>query len=94
MQETQRETDALNKLGTGSKAGSFSFTVDGTVTKVKIYIAGYKAKTAKINGTALTKFSDNGEYDVIEIDTSTNKTVTIEVTSGYRAMVNTIEFYA
>lgn len=82
------------KLGTGKIAGSLTFTVDGTVKKVKIYIAGYKAKTAKINGTALTKFSDNGEYDVIEIDTSTNKTVTIEVTSGYRAMVNTIEFYA
>lgn len=82
------------KLGTSKVAGSFSFTVDGTVKKVKVYVAAYKDKSASVNGTKLTKLSNNGEYDVIEIDTSTNKTVTIEVTSGYRAMVNTIEFYA
>lgn len=82
------------KLGTSKVAGSFSFTVDGTVKKVKVYVAAYKKNSASVNGTKLTKLSNNGEYDVIEIDTSTNKTVTIEVTSGYRAMVNTIEFYA
>ena len=82
------------KLGTSKVAGSFSFTVDGTVKKVKVYVAAYKDKSASVNGTKLTKLSDNGEYDVIEIDTSTEKTVTITVTSGNRAMVNTIEFYA
>ena len=86
------------KLGASSKIASFSFTVPDDVTKVTIYVAGYKAKTVtvSVNGTtqAITTLSDNGEYTAIEIDTSTNKTVTFETTStGYRAMVNTIEFY-
>ena len=86
------------KLGTSSKAGSFSLTVGADVNKVVIYVAAYKSKTATIdvNGTktTLTKKSDNGEYDVIEIDTSTTKTITLKVSSGYRAMVNTIEFWS
>ena len=85
------------KLGTSSVAGSFSFTVGADVDKVVIYVAAYKAKTATvtINGveTALTTKSDNGEYTAIEIDTTTNKTVSFAVTSGYRCMVNTIEFW-
>ena len=68
------------------------------VTKVVIKVAQYKANTTKIevNGTAYTieTSSNNGEYTAIEIDTSTNKTVSFTTTSdGYRAMVNTIEFY-
>ena len=84
------------KLGTSSKAGSFTLTVSENVTEVKIYVAAYKAKTAtvKVNGnaTTLTKKSDNGEYDVITIDTTATKTISFTVSSGYRAMVNTIEF--
>lgn len=86
------------KLGTGSIAGGF--TINGIPTGVKkvvIYVAAYKARTATVtvNGTAtaLTKKSNDGEYDVIEVTLAegTNE-VTLEVSSGYRAMVNTIEF--
>jgi hypothetical protein len=75
-----------------------TFTVPENVSKVYIYVAKYKANTTKITingGTAqtLTCNSDNGEYDKIEVDTSTNKTVTFATASGgRRAMVNTIEF--
>lgn len=85
------------KLGTGKKAGSFSFTVAADVKEVRIYVAGYKNNTATINvngtTTELKKCSDNGEYDVIIIDTSVTKTVKFAVSSGNRCMVNTIEFY-
>lgn len=85
------------KLGTGSKAGSFSFTVPSDVTSVNIYIAKYKTNAASIkvnNGTAtaLTKNSNDGNYDVITVDTTSTKSVSLSVSSGYRAMVNTIEF--
>lgn len=85
------------KLGTSKKAGSFSFTVPESVTIVKIYVAGYKAKDATVTinnvATALTCHSDDGEYDCIEIDVSAVKTVEFKVSSGYRCMINTIEFY-
>ena len=86
------------KLGTGSAAGKFLLTVPNDVTKVVIYVAKYKTNTSKvtINGTTytLTNNSNNGEYDVIEIDTTTTKTITLTtVSGGYRAMVNTIEFW-
>ncbi len=85
------------KLGTSSKTGSFSFNVPDNVTEVVIYIAKYKANTTKItvNSTAytLTKNSNDGAYDEIVIDTTTNKTVTLTtVSGGVRAMVNTIVF--
>ena len=86
------------KLGASSKAGDFAFTVPENVTEVVIYIAKYKANTTKISvngGTtqSLTKNSNDGQYDVITIDTTTNKTITLKTLSGgYRAMVNTIEF--
>ena len=84
------------KLGTGSAAGSFKFTVAGDVTEVKIYVAKYKANaaTVKVNGTTttLTKASNNGEYDVITIDTTITKTIEFAVSSGYRCMINTIAF--
>ena len=85
------------KLGTSKKAGSFTFTVPESVTIVKIYVAGYKAKDATVTinnvATALTCHSDDGEYDCIEIDVSAVKTVEFKVSSGYRCMINTIEFY-
>ena len=84
------------KLGTSSKAGSFSFTVPENVTEVVIYVAKYKSNSAtvKVNETSytLTKASNNGEYDIITIDTTTTKTVTFTVSSGYRCMINTIVF--
>ncbi len=83
------------KLGTGSKVGSFSFTVGGDVQSVIINIAGYKKNTAKvnINGTEynITSSSDNGQYTQIIIDTSVVKTVEITtLTGGYRAMINSV----
>ncbi len=85
------------KLGTGSKAGSFKFTVGSDVTKVIIYVAQYKANSATVtvNGTKTTinTASNNGAYTAIEIDTSTTKTVDFSVSSGYRVMINTIEFW-
>ena len=85
------------KLGASSKAGSFSFTVPDNVTQVTIYVAKYKSNTTKVtvNGTTttLTKNSDDGAYDAITVDTTTNKTVSVTtVSGGYRAMMNTIEF--
>lgn len=86
------------KLGTGSAAGSFSFTVPDDVIKVEIYVAQYKANTTKIsvNDTAytITTASNNGEYTTITVDTSSNKTVSFTtVSGGYRCMINTIKYY-
>ncbi len=86
------------KFGSSSAAGKMTITVDEKVTKVVIYVAGYKANTAKltINGTSYTVStpSNDGNYTAIEIDTTTTKTISFAtVSGGYRAMVNTIEFY-
>lgn len=85
------------KLGTSKVIGSFNFNVPNDVTKVIIAVAKYKDDTTKIsvNGTThtLTKNSDNGEYDQIEVDTSSTKTVSLTtVATTYRAMVNSITF--
>ena len=85
------------KLGTSSKTGGFSFTVPGNVVEVMLYVAKYKANTSKItvNGVAytLSGSSNDGEYDVIAVDTSIEKTVELTtVSGGVRAMVNTIVF--
>lgn len=88
------------KLGTSSKAASFKITdVPDDVTKVIIYVAGYKDKTVtvKANGTSysITTKSNDGDYTAIEIDTSSTKTITFDTTStGYRAMMNKIEYCA
>ncbi len=86
------------KLGTSSKAGSFTFTVAANVNTVVLYVAGYKTNTAKlnINGTVytITSTSDTGAYTKIVVDTTDNKTVTLTTLSGgYRAMINSIEFW-
>lgn len=91
--------NACLKLGTSKAAGSFSFTVADDVTKVVIYVAGYKKNAGKvqINGgdvQTISTTSANGEYTAIEIDTTTNKTVTFTTASGgYRVKINTIEWY-
>ena len=90
--------NSVLKLGASSVTGSFEFTVPNDVVSVEIYIAKYKSNTTKIqinDGTAesLTKNSNDGEYDVITVDTTTNKTVKVStVSGGVRAMVNTIVF--
>ena len=85
------------KLGTSSKTGSLTFTVPSDVNSVTIYVAKYKTNTSKItvNNTSYTLNcnSNDGAYDLIVVDTSTNKTVTLAtVSGGVRCMINTIEF--
>ena len=85
------------KLGASSKTGGFDLTAPDDVTSVIIAIGKYKENTTKVsvNGTAytLTKNSDDGAYDEITVDTTSNKTISlITVSGGYRAMVNTITY--
>ena len=87
------------KLGTSSAAASLSFTVNSDVNTVVIYIAGYKDEKAniKINNSTeyeITSKSDEGNYTKVVVDTTTNKTVTLEtLKGGYRAMIDSIEFW-
>ena len=86
------------KLGTSKLIGSFSFTVPDDVTSVVFHVAKYKTNATKIdiNGTSytLSKSSNDGAYDEITIDTTSQKTITFKtVASTYRCMINTIEFY-
>ena len=86
------------KGGASSSAGSFSFTVPADVTSVTIHIAKYGTDSTKvqINGTTytLTMLENNGEYDVLVIDTTATKTVSIAsaTASKQRFMINTIVF--
>ena len=86
------------KLGSSSAAGKFQFVVPEDVNEVIINLAGYKANTAGVTindktYTISTK-SNSGEYTPITVDTSTNKTVTFATTStGYRCMINSIEYH-
>ena len=86
------------KFGKSGEAGTCSFTVSDDINLVIIYIAKYKENKSivTINGEIyeLENNSTSGEYDIIEIDTSTEKTITITTEKGgYRAMLNTIKFY-
>ena len=87
------------KLGTGSIAGSFEFTVPSDVVKVVIYVAGYKNNSASIsiNGgvnISISGRSANGSYDAIDVDTSTNKKVTFAVVDNtFRCKIDKIEFW-
>lgn len=87
------------KLGTASKAGSFSFTVPDDVTSVIIKAAQYKTNTTKIsvNDTAYTisteYASNDGSYTDITVDTTTNKTINFTtVSGGYRCMIDSITY--
>lgn len=85
------------KLGTSSVGATLTFTVPANVTQVKILVAGYKAKTVSvtINGgsaIAVSKSSNNGEYQEIIVDTTSNKTITFATTTNYRAMINSITY--
>ena len=85
------------KLGTGDTVASFSFTVASNVEKVYIKISGYKSSNAvvAINGKTytVTTHSNDGKYTVIEVDTTSAKTVTIATqSSGKRAMIDSIEY--
>ena len=79
--------NSILKLGTGSVAGTITFTVPANVNSVVIYAARYKNYADNnmivVNGVSytLTKNSDDGEYEAITVDTTTNKTVTVASTS-------------
>lgn len=95
--EKDAKGNSAIKLGTSSVTGTFTITVPNNVTKVIFLVAGYKAKTSKINVNGkdytLTTSSDNGEYEEIEVDTSSTKTITFSTVSGAtRCMINTIKF--
>ena len=85
------------KLGTSNTAGSFSFTVGTDIAKVVIRAGAYKQNTNYkliVNGTTYTLPNGNGEYMEIEVDTSSNKTVTVETTgSKSRAEIDSIAYY-
>ena len=86
------------KLGTSSKVGTITFTVADNVDYVIIKVAKYKSNTTivDVNGsqTTLTKNSNDGEYDEIRVDTSTNKTVVFTtVSGGVRCMIDSIAFF-
>lgn len=87
------------KIGTGSKTGSFSFTVPDEVNSVILAVAAYKdnSLTITINGGAAQSISTksaNGEYTAITVDTSANKTVTFATSTGPRAMIDSITYIA
>ena len=75
--------NSIFKLGTSSVVGTVTFVVPDEVKSVIVYAARYKGyadnNIVVINGTSytLTKNSDDGQYEAITIDTTTNKTVTI-----------------
>lgn len=85
------------KFGTSSVVGTLQFTVPEAVTSIVIYVAKYKSNTTKvsINDTTytLTQNSNDGKYDELTIDTSSNKTVKIATVSGNaRCMLNQIDY--
>ena len=84
------------KLGTSSKTGTFTFTVPDEVLSVTINVAGYKAATSsdfEINNNSYNtkKPSNDGVYDPMIIDTTSNKTITF-VSVTYRLMIDSIVF--
>ena len=87
------------KLGKSDTIGGFNIVVPDNVISVIIYAAQYKTKdsTLKINEStyAITAEyqSSNGKYMPITVDTSINKTVTVETISGSeRCMIDAIAF--
>ncbi len=84
------------KFGTSSATGTLTFTVPADVTRVELHLSGYKSNKAyyTINSTAgsTTKTSSTtagtaSQYDVVSVDTSANKTITLATTSSGKRMV-------
>ena len=86
------------KLGTSKLNGKFNFVVPGDIVKVSIYVAMYKASATEVsvNGVnyTITTESSAGNYTIIQIDTSSTKTISFEtVGSKYRCMIDKIVYY-
>ena len=89
--------NSVLKLGTTKSVADCEFVVDDNVNSVIIKIARYKSydTVVNINGKeyALTKNSNDGEYDIITIDTSSTKKITLTTVAGnQRCMIDSIEF--
>ena len=94
--------NSILKLGSSKAIGTITFVVPDDVMTVVIYAARYKSNADNnkivINGITytLTKNSNDGEYEAITVDTSTNKTVVVSTTtsgvSAPRCVINTIVF--
>ena len=89
--------NSILKLGTGSIAGSVSFTVPQDVNKIIVFATKYKANTSKLNINGkiytLTNSSNDGLYDEIIVDTTSTKEIKLEtVSGGYRVVINTIKY--
>lgn len=85
------------KVGTTSAVGSFELNIPEDILIVVIRVAKYKDKDSVvlINNVehVLTKNSNNGEYDMIIIDATKNKTVSVSTTEEYKiCMIRSIEF--
>ena len=87
------------KLGTSDDGGTLTFEVPEDVTSVVILVANYKTNKAiiTINGEnhELENSSNEGKYDVITIDTTTTKSITLATgaSNEKRCMINTIKFF-
>lgn len=93
--------NSILKFGTSSVAGTVTFVVPSNVNSVVIYAARYKNyednNLIVINGTTytLTGNSDDGAYEAITVDTTSNKTVVIASTTDAakpRCVVDKIVF--
>lgn len=85
------------KVGNTTYLGSFEFNVPSEIQIVILEIAKYKdhASSVLINGReyTLTKNSNDGEYDRIIIDCTSNKVVTFTTTNeGKTCMIRSIAF--
>ncbi|MBE6942217.1 MAG: hypothetical protein E7455_08050, partial [Ruminococcaceae bacterium] len=90
------------KFGTSSVVGSLTFTVPEDVTRVELQLASYKANASKysINGGTAAQIAEVGTKttigtpDVVSIDTSSQKTVTVStVSGGLRMVMVSVVFY-
>ncbi len=95
--------NSILKFGTSSVAGTITFVVPDEVTSVVIYAARYKNYNDNniivVNGTeyTLNTNSDDGQYEAITVDTTTNKTVTVASSTSAgkpRCVVNSIVWVA
>ena len=85
------------RLGTGSATGSFTFTVDSDITKIRVNAARYKTDTGNMtisgaNGASSTTYTLTNSFAWFEFDTTTEKTITIASTAK-RILINTIEWW-
>ena len=93
--------NSILKFGTSSIVGTITFVVPEDVKSVVIYAARYKSyednNLIVVNGTTytLTKNSDDGQYDAITVDTTTNKTIVVASSTDAakpRCVVNSIVY--